>query len=65
MIGPTYEIEIKIEPFKLLRLNVPRKTPYALRDRAKAKLDRLVAKEVLSWHNKGEVTEYLWERHHF
>ena len=47
MVGPAYEIEMKDEPIKPLQLNVARKTPFALRYGAKAKLDRLVAKGVL------------------
>ena len=30
MIGPKYEIELKDELIRLLHLNVPRKTPFAL-----------------------------------
>ena len=33
--------------------------PYTLRDRAKAKLDRLVAKGILRWLNEGKITEGL------
>ena len=47
VVGPAYEIELKGEPIKALHLNAARKTPFALRDGTKAKLDRLVAKCVL------------------
>lgn len=30
MIGPEYEIELKYEPIRLLHLNIPRKTSFAL-----------------------------------
>ena len=36
-----------------------RKTPFALRDSAKAELDRLVAKGVFRWLKEGEVTKWL------
>ena len=36
MIGPKYEIKMKDETIKPQHLNVPRKTPFALRDGAKA-----------------------------
>ena len=47
MIGLEYEIKMKNKPIKPLHLIVPCKTPFALRDRAKAELDNLVAKGVL------------------
>ena len=56
MIGPEYEIEMKDEPIKPLHLNVPRKTPFALRDGAKAELDNLVTKGVLRKLEEGEIT---------
>ena len=36
-----------------------RKAPFALRDGAKAELDRLMAKGVLRWLKEGEVTKWL------
>ena len=59
MIGPQYEIELKDEPIKPLHLTVPRKTPFALRDGAKAERDSLVAKGVLRKLKEGEITEWL------
>ena len=59
MIGPAMKIEMKDEPIKPLHLNVPRKTPFALRDGAKAELDSLVAKGILRKLTEGEVTEWL------
>ena len=39
MMRPAYEIEMKNKPIKPLHLNATGKTPYALRDGAKAKLE--------------------------
>ena len=41
MIGPEYKIEMKDKPIKPLHLNVPRKTPFAPIDGAKAEFDNL------------------------
>ena len=46
MVGLAYEIELKDKPIKLLHHIVARKTPFPLRDGAKAKLDRLVVKGI-------------------
>ena len=59
MMRPAYEIEMKNKPIKPLHLNATGKTPYALRDGAKAKLDRLVAKRILRWLKEGKVAEWL------
>ena len=53
MMGLAYANEMKNEPIKALHLNVPCKT--------KAELDRLVAKGILRWLKKGDVTEWLSE----
>ena len=59
MIGPAYEIEMKNEPIKPLHINVARKTPFVLRDGAKAELLRLVDKGILCWLDEGKVTEWM------
>ena len=59
MMGLAYANEMKNEPIKALHLNVPCKTPYTLREEAKAELDRLVVKGILRWLKEGDVTEWL------
>ena len=59
MIDPAYEMEMKNEPIKPFYLNVAHKMPFALREGARAELQRLIDKGILHWLEEGEVTDWL------
>ena len=60
MLGPEYEIELKKDiQVKPLHLNVVKKIPFALKDGARAELQRLIDKGILRWLDENDVTKWL------